>query len=198
MSNESDTEKLVSNFEKFKSYASKTGDRADALLALINDFEERLCVAPALSSNQFEQSAPGGLIDHSLRVLLNFKKLTELYNVPVSLETLIIVSLFHDIGKLGTREHELFILETDAWRRERYGNYKINENVPYMSMPCRSIFLLQEYGVRLSLEEFQCILLSDGMYSDANRNYAGHESRLVLLFHQAEINATRQGKIVKK
>lgn len=192
---EQDVERLVKNLDKFKGLCAKLGDRSEATLRLVGDFEERLLLAPALISGQFEQATPGGLVEHSLRTFIQFKKLIDLYQVPCPVESMILIALFHDIGKLGTLEHELFIPETDGWRRERYGPYKINGHVPYMSMPLRSIWLLQQYGVTLTLDEFQCVLLVDGMYVDANKQYAGHESRLALLFHQAELNSMRQGRL---
>lgn len=195
MSDDQDVEKLLKNLEKFRSLCGKLGSRSEAALRLVSDFEERLLLAPALSSNRFEQATPGGLIEHSLRTFIQFKKLIDLYQIPCPTESMVLIPLFHDIGKLGTLEHELLIPETDNWRREKFGNYKINDQVPYMSMPLRSIWLLQQYGITLTLDEFQCILLVDGMYSEANRQYAGHESQLVLLFHQAELNSMRQGRL---
>lgn len=197
MSDENDVERLTKNFEKFTGLCAKLGERKSAVLSLVEAFENRLILAPALTSNQFEQSKPGGLVEHSLRTFIQFKKLTELYQVECPVESLILISLFHDIGKLGTPEEELFLPETDAWRRERYGSYKFNEKIPAMAMPLRSLWLLQEFGVKLTLDEFQCILMVDGMYSEANRQYAGKESRLALLFHQAETNSMRAGKIDK-
>jgi hypothetical protein len=195
VSDEIDVERLANNLNKFKGLCAKLGDRSENVLKLVEDFEERLCLAPALTSGKFEQAAPGGLVEHSLRTFIQFKKLLDLYQISCATESMILIALFHDIGKLGTLEHELFIPETDGWRREHYGAYKINADVPYMSMPLRSIWLLQQYGITLSLDEFQCILLVDGMYSEANKYYAGHESRLTLLFQQAELNAMRMGKL---
>lgn len=188
-------DKLVKNFEKFKGLCAKLGDRSEPIGRLLSDFEERLILAPALISNKFEQAQPGGLVEHSLKTLVNFRKLLELYQVPFPMESMIIVSLFHDIGRLGSLEHELYIPEQENWRREKFGLYRINDALPHMSMPLRSLWLLQQYGVQLTLDEFQCIAMVDGMYAESNRQYAGNEPRVVILFQQAELNSMRAGKL---
>lgn len=188
-------DKLVKNFEKFKGLCAKLGDRSEHVTRFLLDFEERLILAPALISNKFEQAQPGGLIEHSLKTLVNFRKLLELYQVSFPMESMIIVSLFHDIGRLGSLEHELYIPEQENWRREKFGLYRINDALPHMSMPLRSLWLLQQYGVQLTLDEFQCIAMVDGMYAESNRQYAGNEPRVVILFQQAELNSMRAGKL---
>ena len=65
-------------------------------------------------------------------------------------------------------------------------------------VPDLSIWLLQEYGVKLSWNEYQAIKIHDGMYDDANKPYfvarsaqAKLKTNLPLLLHHADHMASQ-------
>ena len=58
------------------------------------------------------------------------------------------------------------------WHRKNQGKiYEINPDIPFMSVPDRSLLLLQEFGIKFSQNEMMGIKLHDGMYDDANKPY---------------------------
>jgi len=71
--------------------------------------------------------------------------------------------------------------------------YKHNENIPFTMVPDLSIWLLQEYDIKLSWTEYQAIKIHDGMYDDANKPYfvarsaqAKLKTNLPVLLHHAD------------
>jgi hypothetical protein len=71
------------------------------------------------------------------------------------LKTLVTISLLHDIGKLGTLEEDYYIESFDKWK-----NYTINENLKSLSATHRTIQILNNYGFKLTDDEFTAILNS--------------------------------------
>ena len=53
----------------------------------------------------------------------------------------------------------------------KYPVNKINPKLQFMKVPDRSIFLLQEFGVAFSENEYLAIKLHDGLYSKGNESY---------------------------
>ena len=71
--------------------------------------------------------------------------------------------------------------------------YKHNENIPFTMVPDLSIWLLQEYDVKMSWTEYQAIKIHDGMYDDANKPYfvarsaqAKLKTNLPIILHHAD------------
>ena len=114
-------------------------------------------------------------------------------DVPRS--TLVLVSLFHDWGKIGSLDDALYLPQTSDWHYERGMVYRNNnELVPYMDVSDRSLWLLQHFGVRLTCDEFVAIRLHDGMYADGNRSYGLKEPSLSLGIHHSDRRATEDEK----
>ena len=75
--------------------------------------------------------------------------------------------------------------------------YSFNKEVGFMTVPDRSLFLLQEAGIKYSVNEMLAIRAHDGLYDDANKGYYISripESRLrsiiVYVLHQADFLAS--------
>ena len=64
-----DIEKMQADFEKFKALTGKTGKRSKKLNSLIDKLGERLVMAPSSERDEYFNSFPGGLLDHSLKIL---------------------------------------------------------------------------------------------------------------------------------
>ncbi len=156
-------------------------------------YEDRLITTPASSHVQYHSCYPGGLIQHSLRVYRNLKKLADSF-LPSGLdETLILVSLLHDIGKLGSMLEPYYIESTNQWRIDNLGEcYTTNSNLTYLGTAQRSIFIINGLGIMLTEEEYQAILIHDGQYVEENKRYAHKETMLGLLLHQADMIACKQ------
>jgi hypothetical protein len=188
-------EQIAENFEKYRGFMEKLGDRSDAALALVDGLGERLALCPASSRKEYHHAIPGGLVDHSLRVLSNALKLVKAFGWDVPKDSLIIGCLLHDLGKVGDHEQDYYIPQTDGWRVEKMGEiYKHNRDMQYMTVPDRGVWLCQHYGLRLTQPEFMAILLNDGQYADENAPYKMKEPLLVDIVHIADYISTKQEK----
>jgi hypothetical protein len=147
---------------------------------MYDDFEDRLAMMPASSMAHFHNAFAGGYIDHVLRVM----DCTEtLYDVwfhqgadmsGYTKEELMFAAMHHDLGKVGFPGdgNEVYQVETSDWHRKNMGRlYKHNENIPFTMVPDLSIWLLQEYNVSMTWNEYQAIKIHDGMYDDSNKPY---------------------------
>ena len=194
-------EEITANFDKFRSLCEKLGDRSEAALAMVDAFGEQLALCPASSRKEFHAAYPGGLVEHSLRVLSNAMKLTKAYGWQVSKESLIISCLFHDIGKVGLANDDgtvtdYYVPQDSDWHREKLGEfYKHNKEMQYMSTPQRSVHMCQAFGLKLKMDEYLSILLNDGFVLDENKPYCLKTSPLVFATMTADYISTMQEKV---
>lgn len=178
-------EKIISNFEMFQKILSKTGDRASALSEFISRHGERIATCPSHNLVKRTTSAPGGLVEHSLNTFKIARKLVEATGVNVSSESLAIVCLLHEIGKIGDDEKDYFIAQDSSWHRERGQVYTYNPDLPKMTHEHRTLYLLQSNGVHLTMDEWIAILTQRGTASEENRFYAGCENNLAVILQSA-------------
>ncbi len=195
-------EQLQENWDKLLEHIKNniSEPRATQLTELFNKNEEYLVTAPASSKKEFHGCWPGGLIYHFNNVISNSFALYNLWQQQganmdtFSLEELIFSAITHDIGKLNC-----YIPNTDAWRRDKLGEqYMFNTTLPFTSVPDRSLFILQENGIKYSFNEMLAIQIHDGLYDEANKKYltgfmAEQKPRTCLpyILHQADIMAAR-------
>lgn len=187
-------EEIASNFEKFEGYISKiSDDRKDPALKMVSHLGERLALCPASGRLDYHNCFPGGLVEHSMRVLgfaLKLRKLLDVNPEDVSTNSLILVCLFHDLGKVGDLDNDYYIPQDSNWHREKLGeHFKVNQDMTYMTVPHRSVWLCQQFGVRLTKEEMLGILLHDGQYVDDNKPYKMKEPAIAIIAHQADLLA---------
>lgn len=188
-------EQIEANFEKVLTLLSKLGDRSRYATAMVEALGERLALCPASGKKEYHAAFPGGLVDHSLRVLGNAFRMNGAFGWNLPKDSLIISCLFHDLGKVGDVSNDYYIPSTDQWRIEKLGEvYTINKNIPYMTVPARAVFLCQYFGLQLSQVETLAILLSDGQYVAENAPYKLKEPVLALVVHMADIISMRQEK----
>ena len=151
-------EEIEQNWKRFCGFLDKLGDRSDAAKAMVDDLGMRLCLAPASSRTGFHNCFEGGLVDHSLRVLGNAVKLCKTFGWELPTDSLIIGCLFHDLGKVGDHNDEYYLPNDSDWHREKLGAlYKINEDMQYMSVPDRGVFLC-------ALDQILLFLMPDGYH----------------------------------
>ena len=188
-------EEITTNFEKYRSFLEKLGDRSESALSMVDALEERLALCPASSRKEYHAAFPGGLVDHSLRVLSNALKLCKTFGWDVPRESLIIGCLFHDLGKVGDESSDYYLPQTDSWRVDKLGEvYTHNRSMQYMTVPDRGVWLCQHFGLRLTKEEFLAIKLNDGQYDETNAPYKMKEPLLADVVHQADLISTKQEK----
>ena len=188
-------EEIEQNWTRFHSLCLKTGDRSESILKMLNELDERLCLCPGSAKRDYHGAFPGGLVDHSLRVLNNLVTLNKTYDWKLSKESMIISALFHDVGKVGMpgrgSSYDFYLPQLDGWRRDKMGEeYTYNNDLTFMSTPDRSIFIMQHYGVQLSADEYLSIKLNDGFVVQENKQYCLKISPLVYGVQTADYIST--------
>lgn len=188
-------EQIAENFEKFRSFMEKLGDRSEPALALVDHLGERLAMCPASSRKEYHAAFPGGLVDHSLRLLSNALKLCKTFNWEVPKDSLIIGCLLHDLGKVGDHEKDYYVPQDSDWHREKLGEmYKHNKEILYMTVPDRGVWLCQHFGLKLTQDEWLAIKLNDGQYAEENAPYKMKEPLLADIVHLADYISCKQEK----
>lgn len=188
-------EKIIENYNTYVNLLKKTGDRFENIEAMLDHLGNRLAMAPASSRLSYHCAWPGGLIDHSLRVLKNAYRLREAYRFEIDDSSLIISCLFHDLGKVGDLDNDLYVDQESDWHREKLGQmYTLNEDVQKMPNAELGLYLLQHFNVRLELDEWIAIRINDGPGVEANKYYTMSEPKLALLVQQADRMACLEEK----
>jgi len=182
-----------------------TGDRRVKLLAMYEFFEERMVIAPASGLEHYHNCFEGGYVDHVLRVILCAKELHKTWNLMGAIdsdfteEELMFSALNHDLGKIGDREFPYYIPNPSEWHRKNQGKiYDYHPNLRHMSVPDRSLFLLQDFGIPFTVNEAIAIRCHDGLYDQANEAYFKTynpqkelQNHLPILLHHADHMASR-------
>lgn len=193
-------EQIEQNYNKFRSLCEKLGDRSEFALRLVDSLGEKLALCPASSRMDYHLAIPGGLVDHSLRVLQNALLYTKTFGWSIPRDSLIISCLFHDIGKLGLPDNDgnfvdYYVPQDSDWHREKLGEmYKYNKDMTYMKTAQRSVFLCQYFGLNLKTDEYLAILLNDGFAVDDNKSHCLKEPLLAHVVMNADYISTRQEK----
>ncbi len=178
-------EKIIKNFEVYQKLLSKVGDRSDAISQFLDRHSDRIATCPSHNLSKRSTASPGGLIEHSLTTLKIARKLVESTQTTISPESLTIVCLLHEIGKIGSEDKDYFQPQTSSWHQERGQVYTYNPDLPKMTHPHRSLYLLQNAGITLTLDEWIAILTQNGNASEENRFYQGCENNLAVILQSA-------------
>lgn len=176
-----EAEKIKSNWERYRGLVNNLfPTRKDALNKMYDEFYDRLIFMPASSMEHFHNAFAGGYVDHVLRVMDCALTLHNTWTVMgadmsgYTEEELMFAAMHHDLGKAGFPGdgNEVYQVETSDWHRKNQGKlYKSNANIPFAMVPDLSIWLLQEYDIKMSWSEYQAIKIHDGMYDDSNKPY---------------------------
>lgn len=168
-------------------------DRKENILKFFESFKERYATCPATQKREYYSAFPGGLCFHNLHVLQWIGRFSFLMAPnEFSNETLLLVSLFHEIGKMGTEDQEYFIPQSSDWHRKQGMLYEINPDIGFVKIPQRSLMLLQGASIKLDKEEYMAILLHEGQNDETNRHYAHKENKLATILHFADSWAIKQ------
>lgn len=167
----------------------------DGMDKLINYLENTdFYKAPA--STRFHGNHEGGLLEHSLNVyeMLKEKLSNKPYSdiVQVSEETIILITLLHDICKTNfyTVDFRNKKNEDGMWVKEPY--YTINDTIPYGHGE-KSVMMISKF-IDLTMEEMYAIRWHMGftepkeLYNTISTVY--EKFPLALALHEADLEAT--------
>ena len=199
-------EQIKSNWDEFINYIEKyiQSPRKEKLIEFYKRHEERIALIPVSSKKGHHSCFPGGYIYHVNKVIEYALNIHEIWTnsndfETYTLEELIFSAINHDLGKIGTEEEVSYLPSEDAWRKKNLGEmYKHSDKFPYMSVPDRSLFLLQENQIPMSMNEFIAIKVHDGLYDESNKQYLisytpekRPRTALVYILHSADMMAAR-------
>jgi hypothetical protein len=151
--------------------------RKEALIAMYEKLADRICTAPASSHATRHNCFPGGYIDHINRVIKCAIQLYDTWTIlganttTFTKEELVFSAINHDLGKVGSSTDDYYIPNDSEWHVKRGQIYKINPKLQFMKVPDRSVFLLQEFGISVTENEYLAIKLHDGLYAKGNESY---------------------------
>ena len=131
----------------------------EGALQLCNDLHDRFAVAPASTRTEYVGCFPGGLVWHSLNVLRVMKALRTSLDLEkvVHPDTMIVLGLFHDVGKLGNAKDDYYLPQSSDWHRNKGMLYEINDSMSSVSVATRSLWWLNQYNIPLSENEVHAL-----------------------------------------
>lgn len=153
-------------------------------------------------SGQYHLSKEGGLAEHSLNVLDIADNLRLVLRPTLSVDSVVITSLLHDIGKMGQFGKPGYIPNIIKDGRPTKANpeqkYKQSEDKPYKANPdlllidheVRSVAIISQF-IELTEEEQQAILWHNGLYGVFKYEIQGKETPLYMILHWADMWASR-------
>lgn len=184
--------------ELYKEYITRPG--ADRLLQWLEDSD--FFSAPA--STRHHLAVPGGLVSHSVHV---FDRLTQLVKAEadrgdehfqnLSIETIALVSLLHDVCKVDVYRPEKKsrktgrILPNGKAEWEDYTGYEFDDQLPYGHGE-KSVYIVSGF-MRLTREEAFAIRYHMGAYGTEDIRNIGNAYKmfpLAMLTHFADMQAT--------
>lgn len=178
--------------EKFIQLLRKTN--REGIEDLINFIEEKNDFFTAPASTRFHGSHEGGLLEHSMKVyeILDYKIKNNVIDLHVPEDTIIIVSLLHDICKVNFYKVDYRNAKNARGEWEKVPYYTIDDTIPYGHGE-KSVMMLTEY-IKLTSEEKYSIRWHMGfsepkeVYSSLGAAYKKYP--LALLVNEADLEAT--------
>lgn len=146
----------------------------------------------------------GGLAEHSINVyevLRDFHRVMQ-RDAEISLDSIIIVSLLHDLGKCGQYGKPGYVpnmvKDGKPSVKEPEQKYKQSDNKPFavnselLNVPheVRSVQIASQF-IELTEEESFAILMHNGLYGCFKYELQGKETPLYLLLHFADMWCSR-------
>jgi len=180
-------EQILARYSNLK---RKVTEREAQFKKLIGFLETETGWFKAPASTKFHLCEEMGLLTHSVNVAETMLKMKNAIAPGISDESCIIVALLHDLGKIGMPGKPQYIPNEPSEKQKKYGYkpeypYRFNNELTYLSVPVRSIYLALKY-IELTEEEVQAIVYHDGQYVEDNRSCANHEEPLTLLLQYAD------------
>jgi hypothetical protein len=175
--------------EKYSALFDRITDRRDQVMEFKSFIEKKTNWLESPASTRFHLCIEGGLLMHSVGVAYNAIKIKSLVAPDIPDESIVITSLFHDVGKVGYPGKPYYLLNQNKWEIKRGIMYKINKEIVTMNIAVRSLYLVSQH-IKLSDEEAQAIVAHDGIYpvngGVSNLDYHQKECRMQMIIHFAD------------
>lgn len=151
--------------------------------------ESDFYIAPA--SGRYHGAYPGGLLEHSLNVYDELKRLLTVYpEIEVTEESVVICSLFHDLCKVNFYASEKRNRKNEFGQWESYDAYTIQEKFCFGGHGSKSVYLVQHF---IQLKPFEAVAINCHMScwdggTDVGKAY--EKFPFAWLLHVADESAT--------
>ena len=198
-------EQIEHNWKKLRDIIENTfdGDRLINLNKMYDYFEDRMCMAPASGKEHYHYAHVGGYVEHVLHVVDCAMKITNLWQsegatINFTTEEVIFAALHHDLGKVGDMDKDYYVPQESEWHRKNQGSiFTHNSELQYMTVTDRAVFLLNQFQIPMTENEYIGLRLTDGLYEEANKSYYiswnpdwSLKSNIAYILHQADSMAT--------
>ena len=121
----------------------------------------------------------GGLVEYSLELAKTASNITKALNYDISKASIIKCALLSVLGRVGTLTINRFVDTTSEWHKEKLGQYyDWNDNCPKYQVNDMTLFILQQYDVKLAWDEWCAISLLRESSAENNKFYGFSKSRL--------------------
>ena len=180
-----DIEKIEEKWSTYNSLLSKLKD--ENINKMLEALSERIILSPGSPKTDQYGCEPGGLISHALEVTDAMRKISKAVGSDIPTASIVKVGLLHEIGKVGSETEDYFINQDSSWHREKLGqHYKYNENLEKMTVSHRTLWLLQNYNVKLDRDEWEAIATAQGNHLEENKFYGYTKNSMTKLLHAAK------------
>lgn len=152
------------------------------------DWLEETDFYTAPASTRFHGAHESGLVMHSLNVYSQLKKLCKWYKCDASEESIAIVSLFHDLCKVGVYKTETRWRKNQYNQWEQYPAYRFEEDFAYGGHGSKSVYLIMAF-MALSPDEASAINCHMGQWDSttySNPSPVYERNLLAWLLHVAD------------
>ena len=145
--------------------------------ALLDYLEHKSDFFAAPASARFHGSYPGGLCEHSVNVYrcleayLERERVRELYGLDYSPETVALVSLLHDVCKIGCYRGGTRNVKGPDGKWQSVPTFFYEDNLPYGHGE-KSVYILSGF-LRLTREEAMAIRWHMGFSGDEDKRLVG-------------------------
>jgi len=175
-----DIEGIWGTYKKLANHVNREG-----IDKMLEELGERIVMCSASIDEAGKGCGPGGFLEVTLSVTSKMRTLSKALNLEIPPDSVILVGLFHGIGSVGDRNRPYLLDQDEDWKRKKGILYRYNDELPKAPVAHRSLQLLQDFGVRLTPDEWTAIAISHGLHREENRFYLGSEPQLAILVNQA-------------
>lgn len=152
------------------------------------DWLEQTDFYTAPASTRYHGAFNEGLLLHSLNVRSQLIKLCNWYECDATPETISIVSLFHDLCKVGCYKRDFRWKKNEFSKWEQYETWKFDEDFSFGGHGSKSVYLIQSF-MKLTPEEASAINCHMGQWDAttySNPSAVFSKNKLAWLLHVAD------------
>ncbi len=196
---------INSNWELFKNLLISTN--RDGVNDLVSFLENETDFKTAPASTKYHSNKEGGLCEHSLNVYKNLKLLNDTFNTGLDVNSMILVSLLHDLSKINFYEKTIRnkkVYSPSGSKSDDLGRFDWVSVYDYVikdpslrfigSTHEVNSFLIASRFITLDFNEVVAIINHHAGMGDPNPNRdlneIFHQNKLAALLHSADYLAT--------